>query len=348
MSGRRPATGVRAPARVGALLLTVVLIVTGCSATDTPPGTPAAPSQSGSAQSGSAQSASQSGPSISALRPGSVTPIRYPVRGGGDPDQNYGVLHLPRLPGWNSGGVRPHSVPVVAIIHGGGWLDTIGAGTFERLARDLASSGVAVWNIEYRRVGSGGGWPTTFSDVASAVDFVAELGRRVPQLDTGNVTAMGHSAGGQLAAFTAARQTIPPHGPGPDPIIVPRTVIALAASLDMVQTASTTGNSIKVLGGPPTAQPDRYRAVNPIQRLNPRVPMILVHARNDRTVRYRVSEDFAAALRRAGGRVTLRPLARGGHAGPVSGAYGWDRVRPLIVAAALGGYRAAVASPWHS
>ena len=30
--------------------------------------------------------------------------------------------------------------------------------------------GWAVWNIEYRRVGNGGGWPDTFADVAAAID----------------------------------------------------------------------------------------------------------------------------------------------------------------------------------
>ena len=35
------------------------------------------------------------------------------------------------------------------------------------LCADLAAHGLAAWNLEYRRVGNGGGWPETFLDVAA-------------------------------------------------------------------------------------------------------------------------------------------------------------------------------------
>jgi len=42
------------------------------------------------------------------------------------------------------------------------------------IARDLAASGWAVWNVEYRRTGAdGGGWPQTRDDVARALDLLA-------------------------------------------------------------------------------------------------------------------------------------------------------------------------------
>ena len=43
------------------------------------------------------------------------------------------------------------------------------------LAGDLVRRGWAVWNIEYRRLGDGGGWPATFEDVAAAIDHLREL-----------------------------------------------------------------------------------------------------------------------------------------------------------------------------
>ena len=79
------------------------------------------------------------------------------------------------------------------------------------LAADLARRGVAAWNVEYRRVGQdGGGWPGTFEDVAAAVDRLAE----VDEVDAARVATCGHSAGGHLALWLAARHLLPAGVPG--------------------------------------------------------------------------------------------------------------------------------------
>src|SRR5262245_64343849 len=75
----------------------------------------------------------------------------------------------------------------------------------EPLAEALAGEGVATWNIEYRRVGNeGGGWPGTFLDVAHATDHVKTLAATHP-IDLSRVVVLGHSAGGHLALWAAAR-----------------------------------------------------------------------------------------------------------------------------------------------
>src|ERR1017187_5630896 len=96
-------------------------------------------------------------------------------------------LHLPT-------GDGPH--PVVVLIHGGSWRRRYGKIVMRALAADLARRGWAVWNIEYRRVGNGGGWPSTFTDVAAAIDHLDGLH---PALDMSRVDVLGHSAGGHLA-----------------------------------------------------------------------------------------------------------------------------------------------------
>ena len=63
-------------------------------------------------------------------------------------------------------GAGPHPVAVVA--HGGYWRAQYDRSLMDGLCLDLAAHGVAAWNLEYRRVGSGGGWPDTFLDVAGA------------------------------------------------------------------------------------------------------------------------------------------------------------------------------------
>ena len=70
------------------------------------------------------------------------------------------------------------------------------------LAASIASAGWAAWNIEYRRVGAGGGYPETFDDVAAGIDHLAEL-----SVDTSTVVTLGHSAGGVIScAYTLDHQ----------------------------------------------------------------------------------------------------------------------------------------------
>src|SRR3712207_9181422 len=68
-------------------------------------------------------------------------------------------------------------VPVVVLIHGGFWRERYRRDLMEPLARDLCRRGVAAWNIEYRRLDCGGGWPETCDDVGAAIDALADLPR---------------------------------------------------------------------------------------------------------------------------------------------------------------------------
>jgi acetyl esterase/lipase len=89
--------------------------------------------------------------------------------------------------------------PVAVLIHGGFWRDRYDLTLMEPLAADLVARGWAAWNIEYRRLGSGGGVPETLDDVAAAIDFLAEL----DGVDLSRVVAIGHSAGGSSCAATS-------------------------------------------------------------------------------------------------------------------------------------------------
>jgi len=109
-------------------------------------------------------------------------------------------------------GKGPH--PVVVLIHGGCYLaEYQGLAQTSGIAADLAKRGYAVWNVEYRKLGeAGAGYPGTFLDVADAID---RLRAEAPKygLDTRRVVALGHSAGGHLALWAAARGKLPPSSP---------------------------------------------------------------------------------------------------------------------------------------
>ena len=109
-------------------------------------------------------------------------------------------------------GRGPH--PVVVLIHGGCYLAEFeGLAQTSGIAADLARRGYAVWNVEYRKLGEpGAGYPGTFLDIADAVDRIRVEAARY-HLDVARVVALGHSAGGHLALWAAARHKLPASSP---------------------------------------------------------------------------------------------------------------------------------------
>jgi acetyl esterase/lipase len=189
---------------------------------------------------------------------------------------------------------------VVVVIHGGFWRHVHDLSLGRPLAADLAATGLAAWNIEYRRVGGGGGWPATFDDVAAAVDALAGPAQEAAEgrLPLDRVVALGHSAGGHLAAWLAARSGLPPGTPGAAPTVILRGAVSQAGVLDLVDAAERGVGQhavVDLLGGPPAAVPDRYALASPIARVPIGVPVIGVHGTADDRVPIRQTERFAAA-----------------------------------------------------
>ena len=183
---------------------------------------------------------------------------------------------------------------VVVIVHGGFWRNVHGLELGRSPAADLVAAGYAAVNVEYRRVGGGGGWPATFDDVAAAVDLLADA---LPA-PSGPVVAVGHSAGGHLAAWLAARPGLPSGAPGAEPRVVLRGAVSQAGVLDLVDAfEQRLGRDAvrELLGGPPAACPDRYALASPIARVPIGVPVIGVHGTADDRVPVRQTERFAAA-----------------------------------------------------
>ena len=231
---------------------------------------------------------------------------------------------------------------VVLFLHGGFWRaawDRTHAGP---LAVGLAEAGFTVCLPEYRRTGGGGGWPATFDDIAAAVDILpgllCNLGRD-PSRDPGGVVVAGHSAGGHLSLWAAARHRLPAgtpwRRPGPAPI---RGVVALAAVSDLTACADEGlggGAAAALMGGSPAAEPDRYAQGDPARLLPIGVPVWLLHGDRDDRVPAPMSRSFAARARAAGDQVTARELPDCDHfdlIDPRSAA--WPAVRDAFRAAA--------------
>jgi acetyl esterase/lipase len=207
-------------------------------------------------------------------------------------------LHLPP-------GAGPH--PVIVLIHGGSWRSKYGRAVMRPVAAELVRRGFAAWNIEYRRLGNGGGWPQTFADVAAAIDL---LDGAHPALDLERVDVLGHSAGGHLALWAAGREGLPAGAPGAIGTR-PRVRVARAVSLAGVCDLAGAyrdwgGGSVRALmGGSPERVPERYDAGDPLRRVPLRMPTLLVHGVLDETVSVRLSRRYAEAARAAGADVEL-------------------------------------------
>ena len=194
----------------------------------------------------------------------------------GDAPFQFGELRLPD-------GAGPH--PVAIVVHGGCWLAAYDLGHIGALSDGLVEAGFATWTLEYRRVGNeGGGWPGTFEDIALGADLLRTVARDHP-LDLERILAVGHSAGGQLALWLAARSQLE-YGSGfltPESIQV-RGVLGLAAAADLgyLWERKVCGHVIDgLMGGSPEEYPDRYRLGSPVETVPLEVPQVLVNGGRD-------------------------------------------------------------------
>ncbi|MFG2938075.1 alpha/beta hydrolase [Streptomyces sp. NPDC048282] len=219
------------------------------------------------------------------------------------------------------------SAPLVVILHGGAWRAPYDRAHITPFADHLARRGFAVANVEYRRGAKlpaqggtapvAGRWPDTFDDVAAALDALPALAREaLPQADLRRTVLTGHSAGGHLALWAAARHVLPADAAwrtsGPAPL---RGVVALAPIADfaMAEKLDVCGNaSLQLLGGNDHFT-DRQRYADPALLLPTGIATTLVQGRSDLVVPQAVAESYADAAAKAGEVVGLTLLEDVGH-----------------------------------
>lgn len=231
---------------------------------------------------------------------------------GGDPEQ-FGELWLPEGQG---------PFPVAVLIHGGCWQAALpGTVLMAYIAEDLRKSGFAVWNIEYRRLGSeGAGYPGTFLDVAQAMDYLRDIAAD-NHLDLGTVIVAGHSAGGHLALWAAGRGQLEAGGPlwrhNPLPV---KAAVALAGINDL---KAYRQDGPSACGGPGTIDAlvdaagrqglDLYKDTSPAAMLPLKVPQLIVSGVLDPIVPDKFGRDYAAQAMKAGDPVEMLDIEGAGH-----------------------------------
>ena len=214
----------------------------------------------------------------------------------GSAPQQFAELRLPEGKG---------PFPVVVVFHGGCYGDYADVSYTAPMASALIKEGWATWNAEYRREQEpGGGWPGTFLDAGHAVDALQSAAGKYP-LNLGKIVLIGHSAGGQLALWTAARKRVPRtsevYMENPLPV---RGAVSLAGIIDMRAFAEygrqpCGERHIRVVGGMPDRQPSRYAAVSPAELLPLGFPYSLIWGAEDSVVPERLFKDYEQRARDA-------------------------------------------------
>jgi acetyl esterase/lipase len=191
------------------------------------------------------------------------------------------------------------TAPLVVLIHGGFWRPAYDRTHLGPMGHALAAAGYTVAVPEYRRAGMAeDGWAGTFGDIALAADQVAGIAR-AHGADTSTVTWAGHSAGGHLALWAAARPGLPLsgagsqwHGPCPATHVVS---LAGCASLRLCAEWNLGGGAVRnLMGGGPDEVPERYAVADPAALPPPPVPVTLVHGTADEQVPAGMSRAFHA------------------------------------------------------
>ncbi|MDF3291468.1 alpha/beta hydrolase family protein [Streptomyces silvisoli] len=215
------------------------------------------------------------------------------------PDEEAALLALPPAPAERSLRYGPHPSQVIdyygpgggrrlTVLHGGFWREAYDRAHLSPLAAELARHGYAVALAEYRRVGGGGGWPATFDDVSQAVETAWD---GAPQV------LLGHSAGGQLALWAAARG-------GASAVVA----VSPVADLGYARESRLSGGAVDELLG----AEGELASVDPMRLLPLTAPTVLLHGTADRDVPVEVSRRYSGASG-----AVLHELAGVGHYAPL-------------------------------
>lgn len=208
--------------------------------------------------------------------------------------------------------------PVVVLVHGGCWLQSVaGIELVRAAATAFLEKGYAVWSVGYRRIDEeGGGYPGTYQDVGKAIDTLSEQAE-AKQLDLNRVVFFGHSAGAQLALWAAGRAKLPAESPlAGGTVLKPRGVVSVGGFGSL----RNSEQEINRACGPeivaklaPGEGDQRFADTSPDLLLPTGVPVVMLHGVFDGVASPAVGLDYAQQARKAGDAAEIQIAPVSGH-----------------------------------
>ena len=217
---------------------------------------------------------------------------------------------------------NPKNVPLVIMIHGGGFSSGDKSG---ESFRPLLLAGYAVASINYRLSGEAK-FPANIEDCKAAVRFLRAHAAQY-NFDPERFGCWGHSAGGHLCSMLGTTGNIKDFDVGENLDVSSKVqaVVSFFGPTDFLQMdahrlpnglvhdAATSPES-RLMGGLIQENKDQVAKANPITYVaKDDPPFMLAHGDQDTQVPYNQSELLEAALKKAGVPVEFYTVKGGGH-----------------------------------
>ena len=216
-------------------------------------------------------------------------------------------------------------LPVIALIHGGGWRNGDRLGYSGQAIPIAATGHYAAVTVGYRLTGEAA-WPAQVHDVKAAIRWIRAHAEQ-HGLDPDRIAVWGSSAGGHLSSLLGTSGDVAelegdlgPHTRFSSRV---QAVVNLCGPQDFTvalmrdpkgQPVIEDDAVMGLLGGTAVQKPAEARAASPLTHVSPDdPPFITFHGTADQRVAYAHAELIHAALQKAGVSSLLVPIQDGDH-----------------------------------
>ncbi|HAT2869739.1 TPA: alpha/beta hydrolase fold domain-containing protein [Serratia marcescens] len=214
------------------------------------------------------------------FKPKNIATQRYYY--GADKENNFFDFYVPK-------GLDKKK-PAIAVIHGGCWDSKFeGFQQAGEVVDFFLKNGYAVFNVEYTKADTSGGYPTTYSDISNALIKITEV-LNDKQITESGITLIGHSAGGHLASWAASggEET---HSKNYLSKVKINQAIGLGAIVDL-KVAETACPNIIRFGGIDKISGKKMESTSPILMRN-NFRITLINGGEDNIAPGKYAEDYA-------------------------------------------------------
>ena len=217
-------------------------------------------------------------------------------------------------------------LPVIVWVHGGAWL---GGNKDNPPALPFVARGYAVASVNYR-LSQHAKFPAQIEDCKAAIRWL-RANAKTYHLDPDRIGVWGASAGGHLVALlgtTGGVKKLEGNGGNADQSSRVQAVVDWFGPTDFAKIGRQSGPDSKLdhdapdspearlIGGPVQQNKKKAAAASPVTYVTREAaPFLIMHGDRDPVVPYAQSEELAAALKKAGARVTLKKVEGAGHGG---------------------------------